>query len=86
MEMDKDKVDSFLAEYFKPFLTSEIITQYPAWDSALFQSGVIDSYGIVELITAIESQFKIRIEDEEVTLQNFNSLSRLGQVIREKIE
>lgn len=86
MEMNSDKVENFLSDYFKPLVSSDILAKHPTWQSSLFESGVIDSYGIVELITAIEVQFKIRIEDEEVTLQNFNSLSRLGQIIREKIE
>lgn len=44
-------------------------------DAGLLDKGLIDSLGTMQLIMAIEEEFKIRIPTEEFTYENFNSLS-----------
>jgi acyl carrier protein len=40
----------------------------------LFDSGIVDSYKVLELISYLETALRIRIPDESVTLDNFRSI------------
>ncbi len=49
-------------------------------------SGAIDSAGIVRLIVLLEQRFAIRVPDEEVTAENFDSILRVGEYVCRKLE
>ena len=54
-------------------------------DAALFGEGLgLDSIDALELVVAIEKQFDVIIEDEEVGRQAFASISALADFIVEK--
>jgi acyl carrier protein len=54
-------------------------------DSAsLIETGVIDSTGVVELVSFIEERFGIRVLDDEVTPENLDSVSKLAKYIHSK--
>jgi acyl carrier protein len=58
---------------------------YPHPDDASFlQAGVIDSLGVVELVTFAGRQFGIEVAQGDVTPQNFDSVGRLAAFIRRK--
>jgi acyl carrier protein len=40
----------------------------------LFESGVMDSYKVLDLISYLETRLRIPIPDERVTLENFRSI------------
>ena len=46
-------------------------------DTALLEGGIIDSLGILELVTFIEEEFAISVVDEELVPENFSSIDRL---------
>ena len=43
----------------------------------LFSSGVIDSFGLVQLITYIEDQCGLRVSANDVNLDNLDSIERI---------
>jgi acyl carrier protein len=47
----------------------------------LFDSGVLDSFQVVDLITLLEQQCGIRVPDEDVTPENFRSIERIGEYV-----
>jgi D-alanine--poly(phosphoribitol) ligase subunit 2 len=47
----------------------------------IFESGIIDSYGIVELLLALENEFQIKIPYEDMTVQNFASINDISLLI-----
>jgi acyl carrier protein len=51
----------------------------------LFEKGILDSTGIIELVGFIEKTFNITIEDEELIIDNFFSLSSISQYLQLKI-
>jgi acyl carrier protein len=56
---------------------------YP--DSASFlKEGIIDSIGVMELVSFVQSTFKISVDQGEVTPDNFDSVERLGAFVRRK--
>ena len=48
-----------------------------AVDDSLVSKGVIDSTGILELISFIQERFGIRMEDQEVVPDNLDSIRNL---------
>jgi len=51
---------------------------------SLFESNVIDSFGILELISFIEKKFKVAVNPSEVTIENFNSVDKIAKFIEGK--
>jgi methoxymalonate biosynthesis acyl carrier protein len=49
----------------------------------LFETGIIDSLGLVELLLGIESEFGIRIATEDLDVDNFRSLTRITDYVGE---
>ena len=59
---------------------------YPYSDDASFlEEGIIDSMGIMELVAFVDDNFGIKVEDEELVPDNFDSVSRVAGYIRLKI-
>jgi acyl carrier protein len=50
--------------------------------TSLVKSGMIDSFGIVELVSFLESEYGVRIPDGEVSPENFETLETIGALLR----
>lgn len=48
---------------------------------SLFDTGVLDSLSILELVNALEDRFKIFFEEEDLTLENFATLTTIEHLI-----
>ena len=46
-------------------------------DSPLFSSGILDSFKLVSLMGFVAEQTRIEIDEEDVTLDNFDSVKRI---------
>jgi acyl carrier protein len=44
----------------------------------------IDSLGVIRLVAFLETDFGIRVEDEELIVENFETLRKLGELIASK--
>jgi acyl carrier protein len=53
-------------------------------DTSFLDNGIIDSTGVMELVAFIEATFRIRVEDEEIIPDNFESVNALTRYIRSK--
>ncbi len=47
----------------------------------LLEEGIIDSLGLQQIITFIEQQYKITIEDDDLMPENFESVSAIATLI-----
>lgn len=54
-------------------------------DTSFLESGIIDSTGVLELISFLERQFGIRVNDEEIVPDNLDSISRLTGFVERKL-
>jgi acyl carrier protein len=50
----------------------------------LFESGILDSAGIVSFTTEIEREFQISIRDEDLLPENFQSIAAMAAYIRSR--
>ena len=53
-------------------------------DDALLDAGIMDSMGIFELVSHLETACGVKIEDDEVVPENFNSINRIAAFVDRK--
>lgn len=46
--------------------------------------GLLDSLTLLELIAFVEREFRIDVEDREMTIENFRTIARIQQLIESK--
>lgn len=54
-----------------------------AVDESLFDSGVLDSFGLQDLVTELEHIFDVKIPDGDLTPRKFESIERIEQYLEE---
>tara|TARA_B100001287_G_C22619784_1_gene499439 strand:+ start:669 stop:932 length:264 start_codon:yes stop_codon:yes gene_type:complete len=52
---------------------------------SLIELGIIDSFGIIEIIGYFEKKYKIKIKDNEITKEHFGSINVMTNLIINKI-
>ena len=55
-------------------------------DQSLLEEGIVDSTGVLELITHVESTYAITLEDHELVPENLDSISNLSRFITAKCQ
>ncbi len=53
-------------------------------DTLLVTSGLVDSTGMLEIVTFLEAEFGIRIADHETTPENLESIARIAAFVGRK--
>ncbi len=53
-------------------------------DVSFLEEGVVDSVGVMELVAFVEEEFGLKIDDMDVTPDNFDSVNKLAAFIRRK--
>ena len=53
-------------------------------DTPLFEKGIIDSTGVLELVAFIEDNFRVKVTDEELVQENFSSLTAIEKFLQSK--
>lgn len=51
----------------------------------LLTDGIIDSLGIVELITFLEDKYGIKVDDDDVDAENFRSVENIVKFVEMKV-
>ena len=55
-------------------------------NTPLLREGIIDSLGVVELVEFVQSTFGIKVEQQEVRPDNFDSVEKLAAYVRRKMK
>lgn len=53
----------------------------PAPDESLFDSGILDSFALPDLVSALEQEFSIQIPDSDLNPRKFGSIERIEQYL-----
>ena len=53
-------------------------------DEDIFQAGIVNSMFAMQLVLFIETEFKFRIEDEDLELDNFRTINAMMGLIEKK--
>jgi acyl carrier protein len=55
-------------------------------DLSLTETGILDSMGVISLITFIEDKYKVEVDDEEISQSNFGSINKIVGFIQTKLK
>jgi acyl carrier protein len=80
MQAIKEKVRSFVVENFL-FGTENGLEE----DTSFLEDGIVDSTGILELVDFLEKEYGLRVEDEELTPENLDSISNIAVYVAGKM-
>jgi D-alanine--poly(phosphoribitol) ligase subunit 2 len=50
-------------------------------DESLFESGLLDSFALPDMITALENEFGIKVPDSDLTPRKFESVASIGRYV-----
>jgi D-alanine--poly(phosphoribitol) ligase subunit 2 len=53
----------------------------PAVDESLFDSGILDSFALPDLVSALEQEFSIQIPDSDLNPRKFDSVERIEEYL-----
>jgi acyl carrier protein len=76
-----------IAHKVRNFITSNFYVADAAKlgdETSLLDSGVIDSTGVLEVISFIEGEFGLEVADEEMRPDNLDSIARIVHFIEQK--
>ncbi len=73
-----EKVRGFIKENF--YADAADLTD----EASLLDLGIIDSTGILELVMFIETEFEIKVEDQEILPENLDSIANTVEFIKKK--
>ena len=80
MSETRDKVREFIVENFL-FGSDEELTD----EVSFLDEGIIDSTGILELVSFLEEDFGITVEDEELIPENLDSIKNVVAYLEGKM-
>jgi len=71
------------AEQLKDFLLGNIIKRQKDidFDESLINSGLVDSFGLLEMVTYIEDTFGVRVEDYEILDAEADTINLIVELI-----
>jgi acyl carrier protein len=78
-----------IAEQIREFVWTEFPLarkQELGVDDALMESGAIDSMGVLEIVTFLESTFDIVLGDDEVASDTFDTMGSLATLVEQKLQ
>jgi len=55
--------------------------EVPAADTDLLESGILDSFQMVQLLFELEQRFGVRIKLDDIDLDDLRTLSRIARVV-----
>jgi acyl carrier protein len=77
-EMIEERIQRFLIDELDA-PPAQLTMDYP-----LIERGVLDSLGIVHLVSFLESEYHIEVEDLELTLENFRTIRTIAGLVGSK--
>lgn len=51
----------------------------------LLESGLIDSLGVLELVTFMQQEFSVSVTDEDLTAENFQDIESMGRFVERSL-
>jgi acyl carrier protein len=73
----RDRVRSFICDSF--------MVDGFADDESFLGSGIIDSLGVMQLVSFIETEFSVKVQDADLVPEHFDSVERVAAFIERKL-
>jgi acyl carrier protein len=86
---ERNMVETFAAE-IREFIVGNFLFgqqgEAPTHEQSFLQSGIIDSTGLLELISFVEQRYGITVGDRELVPENLDSLKNISEFVARKRE
>ena len=76
----KSNITSYIEKNFLFGLSDKSLNE----NDSFLDKGIIDSTGILEIVSYVEEEFGIEVKDEELIPDNFDSVNNLAEYIARK--
>ena len=81
--MDVNSIQKEIRQYvFENFIVDD--DEGFSDDESFLESGLIDSTGILELITFVEETYNVEVEDEEMVPDNLDGIAKVARFVASK--
>jgi len=77
---NKSKIRAFIVENFLFGNDADLNDE-----TSFLEEGIIDSTGVLELVTFLEEEFEIAIDDEELIPENLDSINNVTAYLEKKL-
>jgi len=75
-----EETKTIIRSFFSRFFTSANLRD----DDDIFQLGFVNSMFAIQLVAFIEKEFDIVVDDEDLDIENFNSVDALARLVARK--
>ena len=75
-------IEAMLSAYIRAECLPRDSDTVLAYDQNLFESGIVDSAGLISFIGNVEKEFHLSVPDEDLLPENFVSISAIAGYIR----
>ena len=76
------KVESRVREFLKSELGKDVSKL--GGEDSLLESGTIDSMGVLRLVTFLEEEYAIKVEDDDLMPENFDTIDAIGAFVERR--
>lgn len=76
----KQEIRNFIVDNFYYGQDTNALTD----DVSFLENGIIDSTGVLELVSFIQETYAIQVQDDEIVPDHFDSLSKLSSFVARK--
>ena len=77
-----------IIETLKRYIRDELAPELDLVDldeaQSLIETGILDSMGIVKLVDFIETEYQIKVEDQDLVPDNFEMIGSIAELIARK--
>jgi acyl carrier protein len=70
-----------IVQFIQSRFTGPLGGRPPGLDEPLFSTGVIDSFGVLELIAFLEDTFQVTIDTDRHELAEFDTVNKIGALV-----
>jgi acyl carrier protein len=83
--MPRQVIVDTLTDYIRKAVPSLPSDQVIPLDTSLYEVGILDSFGVVELVDFVETHWRIKIHDSELTQEKFGGINKMTNLIEAKL-
>ena len=83
-EKYNEEINNKIVKYILNNFPSEFNELTLPKDESLYEMGLLDSMGVIELVEFLENEFNVRIEDDEITYEKMGSINKMILLIISK--
>ncbi len=76
----RQQIKAFIEKQFPLARTRNV-----GMDYALLENGIVDSLGVLDLVTFLEGEYHISVADDDLVPEHFQTIARLADFVQAKV-